>query len=163
MKSEILDDKRAEWNLLLKKGSGTIRPQDFLENARRKSSAFNRDYTWDPKQAIKEYYEKRTANLIMHYSTVFNTTDAHQRLHAVRPMLPSGKKAVRKVYRVSSLIVEDKDELNQIRAQIWSRLRRVARDIHDFSGSLPELRGIGDFLLIEIGRHDQGSSGAAAN
>lgn len=164
MNIEQKEAKRVEWFALLKKGGGEINPVDFFRNARRKASAFHDDYTWDEEQAIKEYYEKRTANLIMHYSTVFNVTTAHQRLHGVRPMLPSGKRARRKAYRTPSLIEENQDQLDQKRREIWSRLRRVTRDMFDFQASLPEFKEILDFLLPVVqARGTDESRGAAAN
>lgn len=140
-------DKKREWLGLIAKGGGELTPSAFLDNAKRKDSAFHDDYVWSQSAAAKEYYEKRTANLIMHYSTVFNTTTARQRLHGITPILPSGKPAIQKVYRNPSVIAKDEAQLNQVRAAIWSRLRRVTRDMADFRTYLPEFKEILEFLL----------------
>ena len=140
-------DKRNEWFQLLAQYPEGIGPDVFLKNAKRKDSAFHGDYTWSERDALKEYYDKRTANLIMRYSTLFNTDTAEQRLHGVHPMLPSGKEAPKKIYRNAAMIAENEEELDQVRAAIWSRLGRVVRDMYDFKDYLPEFNKMMEFLL----------------
>lgn len=160
-------EKRNEWLELLAKCGGSLTPDAFFKNASRKDSAFHDDYTWDKVAALKEYYEKRTANLIMRYSTVFNTTTAEQRLHGVRPMLPSGVEAKKKVYRNPNLISESESELAQIRAAIWSRLSRVVRDMYDFKDYLPEFNEMMEYLLPKVQKLEETKAvqknGAAAH
>ena len=144
-------DKRNEWLELLAKGDGEITAQAFLRNAKRESSAFHDDYTWDEKQAAKEYYDKTTINLIAKYSSLYNTMTADQRLYGVRPsMLPADKKKTKQVFRSAQLIAQNEDQLQEVRAAIWSRLRRVTRDMLDFKEYLPEFLDIAEYLLPKV-------------
>lgn len=144
--------KRQEWEHLLSQGHGVITPDKFLENAKRKDSAFHGDYTWDAKEAAKQYYEKRTACLITLYSTIFNTTTATQRLYGVVPKLKKskGKPYGKKHYKTAAAVAERVGELDQVREAIWSRLRRVVRDMYDFREYLPEFKEILNFLLPRV-------------
>lgn len=139
--------KRAEWLDLMAKHPAGIDPMKvFLPNARRKESAFHDDYVWTLKEAADEYYRKRSANLVILYSTVFNTVTADQRLHLVVPMALKEKGIFRKLAKTAAIISHDDDELAQATAAVWQRLRRITRDLHDFMPYVPEFKKLYEIL-----------------
>lgn len=140
--------KRNEWLQLIAQHPEGIDPiLVFLKNARRKDSAFHDDFEWSEKAAAQRYYQKRAAQLVVQYSTQFNTITADQRLHLVVPMKLKEKGIERKIAKTADSIAQNPEELAQVRAAIWKRLRRLTRDMFDFRDHLPEFKEIQDFLL----------------
>jgi len=142
--------KRDEWRTLMAKYPKGIDPQIFLKNARREESMFHDDFEWTQAAAAKKYYEKRSSELVIYYSTVFNTVTADQRLYSVIPMALKEKGIMRKFAKTAAVIATDDGELAQARAAIWQRLRRIIRDLHDFREFVPEFRKLYDLLYPHV-------------
>lgn len=140
-----MNDKKQEWLDLLAKCGNELTPEQFIENAKRAESAFHDDFTWNPREAAKQYYQKRAADLIRRYSTIFNTVSAGQRLYKVP--LP-GK--LKPTYKTAKKILRTEEERAAVVAWLWSRLRMVTRDIEPFAKLVPEFAEIHEFLSKRV-------------
>jgi hypothetical protein len=135
-------DKKREWFELLARCGGILTTDQFIDNAKRESSAFHDDFSWNQQEAARQYYHKRAADLIRRYTTLFNTRSADQRLHKV-PMLP-GTKAVYKSAKM--LAAGGEEEFQRSIAIVWGKLRTLARDLKSFAPYVPEFNEIYRFL-----------------
>lgn len=137
---KVNNAKANEWVELLTTSGGMITPDAFFKNARRKESAFNEDFEWNEKRALRDYYLRRAEALIRHYGSIFNTVSAEQRLHAI-PMAPPLKGRKNKVFK-QVYQIKDPTERAFVVARIWQRLRSVTKDAEGFD----EFKDIVEFL-----------------
>lgn len=139
--------KRDAWGMFLaQQGQGPIDPLKFRDYAKPAENPFHDDFEWNHKEIIKDYFEKRSLNLVIKYSTIFNTKTADQRLHSFIPMALKEKGIQKKMAATAEEIAKDENHLAQVRAAIWSRLRRVVSDMYDFRDYLPEFSEVYEFL-----------------
>lgn len=135
-------EKKHEWRELLARCGGKLTTDQFIQNAKKESSAFHDDFTWSQREAAEQYYHKRAADLIRRYTTLFNTRSADQRLHKV-PMRP-GTKAV---YKSAKMIAGGgEEEFKRSIAVVWGRLRTLTRDLKSFGPYVPEFQTLYDLL-----------------
>lgn len=141
-------EKKSEWRDLLARYGGTLTTDQFIENARKESSAFHDDFTWSQREAAVQYYHKRAADLIRRYTTMFNTRSADQRLHKV-PMRPGTKAVYKSAKRIAS---GGEEEFQRSIAVIWGRLRTLVRDLESFAPYVPEFKELYIFLQPRVGQ-----------
>jgi hypothetical protein len=139
-------EKKHEWRELLARCGGTLTTDQFIENARKESSAFHDDFTWNQREAAEQYYHKRAADLIRRYTTIFNTRSADQRLHKV-PMRPGTKSVYKSAKKIAS---GGEEQFQKSVAVVWGKLRTVTRDLKSFAPYVPEFKKLYELLAPHV-------------